>query len=753
MKRHTGQLALALLITTVIAEAGEPLPTTRETYLALAKAAYEQSAAPCREQVAKWMREYEPNDTYGYTPPGTPPWLAGLAGALYDLTGDEAYAEEAVKWLSEQHLYKQYYPEELRKKRPEYNDFLPPLTDFFHLSPFASAYMYVRNSPAVTAEKRALIEQNIAEAADFVFNFPEWGPMNRAMLRAEGLAFAARALPEHPHAAHWRKLAAVLASDSWGHWEEEDASIYHPVWLYALLRYGDAVEDHSLYQQTTTRFYFEYFLHLMAPYGTIPDFGDGRWKGSWPSYLVCLERGAAEYHRPEFKWAAQRILQTMGGEEIRPLGVRTGLIFADACHWVDDELAPQIPTTGSEEVLEDLVGKKIVFRDGWQPDSTYLLLNYRDQGDFARTPRDYLRNTIPVEEEKMHHGHSDENSICLLMHNGTVLLHDGGYRDRMPSGDYGAYRADYFHNRLVGRQDKHGRKQPLIEFLRHTGAYHPVRTEKIDFFTFDEVDMSRTRLHDERTGFVSDRVVAYLKPDDVFVVFDIVKTLRPDYFTFATLWHATNLLEQGEHYFVTGVDAIRTESLPTDEALLIAFLQHGTRTEGTFPIQRHQQDEETVYQAMASHYQAGQIQTFVTVLVPHKRGTDVAPILQQLRLLDVDQPQAGVGVELTIGGKTRLLCVKTDLEKDILPENVRPRYTFESGRVQYGPISTDASFVYARPDGKTLTYVAANMVKVLYNDQTLFAARTSTYSLQPDDLSTGYGPPKWRYWEDTVELR
>jgi hypothetical protein len=26
------------------------------------------------------------------------------------------------------------------------------------------------------------------------------------------------------------------------------------------------------------------------------------------------------------------------------------------------------------------------------------------------------------------------------------------------------------------------------------------------------------------------------------------------------------------------------------------------------------------------------------------------------------------------------------------------------------------------------------------------------FGLQPDDLSTGYGPPKWRYWEDTVDV-
>ena len=54
----------------------------------------------------------------------------------------------------------------------------------------------------------------------------------------------------------------------------------------------------------------------------------------------------------------------------------------------------------------------------------------------------------------MTHGHADENSIPLLMSGGSVLLHDGGYRDYMPSGPFGAYRQDYFHNRLVFRPEK-----------------------------------------------------------------------------------------------------------------------------------------------------------------------------------------------------------------------------------------------------------------------------------------------------------
>jgi len=729
-------------------------PPTRNSYLELARAAYPACVAAARAEVDRFVRDYQPQPEWGYAPPGGPVWLAGLAASLYELTHEESYAQDAAGWLAEHHRFKEYCPEWVRLQRPEYADGLPTLTDFFHLSVFAEAYARIRNSPSVTAAQRAQIEQNIADSADFVLNFPEWGPMNRAMLRAEGLVLAAKALPDHPQAATWRKLAGVLASDSWGRWSEEDAQIYHPIWLYSLMRYADAVGDRSFFDLVTTRYYFDYFLHLLAPIGTVPEFGDARWNESWPLYLVCFERGATEYRRPDLKWAARQVFERLVPSDPAKIGARTALVLTDACRWADDGLAPVEPPARSEEVLEDLVGKKVVFRNGWGPEATYLLLNYRDEGDFALTPRDFLRHTIPVEEEKMHHGHADENGICLLMSGGSVLLNEAGYRDRMPSGPYGAYRADYFHNRLIVRPEKRERDQPLLEFLRYSGSYHSVRTQKIDFFNFADADVSRTRLSDEQRGYQSDRLIVYLRRDNLFLVFDIVKILRTGYYTLATLWHATTIVDHQPGYYVTAIETLGDRQLPQTQALLIDFLQQGRRADGTYPIRRSHQDEIAVYQTVASHYLAGQIETFVTALWPLPRGQSAGPLVEKIRLLDAEPPGDGVGAEIRYGeDDVRYVCVKTDLSLDILGENLRPRYSYESGAVRYGPLETDASVLCARRTGERLSYSAANMVKILFNDQVVFAARPSTFTLQPDDLSTGHGPPKWRYWEDSIELR
>ena len=725
---------------------------SRQQYLDLAQQSYAAGLESCPAAVQKWLQTYKPDVEAGYAPPDAVIWFARLAAGLYDVTKDDQYARGAARWLADHHQFKEKFPEELRKQRPEYSRGLPTSTDFFTLPNFSRAYYEIKNSPSLLPEQRKEIEQSIADSADYVLDSSEWGPMNRTMLRAEGLLWSAKALPDHPHADLWRKNAEILASDSWGRWTEEDAEIYHPIWLGALIRYADGVNDRSIFDKITTRYYFEYFVHLLAPHGMVPDFGDARWNENWMEYIGCLERAATEYHNGQFKWGARRILEAALPRLTEPVSSRAAVALLDAYRCADDTVAPVEPPAHSEEVLEDMIGKKIVFRTGWNSDDTYLLLNYRDEGPFARLPRDYLRNTIPVEEEKAHHGHSDENSVCLLMNKGAVLLDDAGYRDRIPSGQYGAFRADYFHNRLVARRQKRDREQPLYEFLRYSGAYQPVVTDKIDFFTSQYVDVSRTRLTDEPRGYVADRVVAYLKSEDLFVVFDVIKILESDYYTFAVLWHAPAVLDQGENYFVTSPDTSQAGPPPQDRALLIDFLQSGTRQTGTFTIPRHMQDELAVYQTRASHYYAGQIETFVTVLAPVADPKNAEPLLRSIQALDVNETRDSLGVRLIVDGQTSYLCVKTDLTKELRTENIRPRYTFDLGKVQYGPFETDAYFLYSRLADQKLYYAATHMTKVRYQDKEIFTARPVMITLHPDNLSTHCGLPKCRFWENTIDL-
>jgi hypothetical protein len=493
------------------------------------------------------------------------------------------------------------------------------------------------------------------------------------------------------------------------------------------------------------------------------DFGDAHWNGGWERFVPVYEKAATLFRNPQYKFVAheltKRALERMAATAQTDLarvniGAGVGSPFADAHRWADDSIKPQVPTNGSQDVLEDLIGKKVVFRNGWQRDSTFMLLNYRDEGDGGRLGRDFLRQTLSVEEEKMHHGHADENSISLLMSGGSVLLHDGGYRPDLPSGQYGAWRADYFHNRVVARKDKRDKTQDIYEFLRGSGNYRHVRTQKIDFLNFKDVDVSRTRVIDDELGYESDRTITWVKEKDFFVVVDSIKVKRSDYFTFTNLWHTRQATKQGGQTFDTSIDKIYVDPLPANKSLLIHFPENSFGKQiGTFPISRHYQDETAIYQTISNLYKAGDIETFVTILIPHKTGEDARGKLQQFRLLDVDKSGQAIGLEINDGDEKSVLCIKLDLEMDLTREQVGPRYQYKLGKVQYGDFETDASYLFAKIKGGEVSYSAATMTKVLYRHQLLLEAKANTFGLQLDGAPARTGFPKWRFWEETVKLK
>lgn len=427
-------------------------------YIDYVRQAVEEGERNLAAVIADWKRNIDPNPLWGYNPPADPVYLADVEAFLFEQTGDRARAEWAARLLSEFGRLRDAYPPDFVRSRVEYRNGLPALGNFFLLPHFTRAYMRIRDSGVLDSAARREIETTLAHSLDFVFHFPEWGAHNRAMVRAEALYLGALALPDHQNAGKWRQMARTLAYDNLKNWEAEDASIYHPVFLDALLSYAEIAGHDEIFDQPFLRYYAEYFKRQFTPFRTMPDYGDANWDPSWFFYVAVLEKLAARYQDAELKWVAESLFDRARSDypEASPWAAS---LISSAYRWTDDALDPVRPTSGSQDLLDDIVGKKIVFRNGWDSTSTYLLLNYRDEGDGAFNTREFLRNTISVEEEKMHHGHSDENSVVMLADEGSLLLHDGGYRDSLPSGPYGGYRADYFHNRLVVRKDKRDRHQ------------------------------------------------------------------------------------------------------------------------------------------------------------------------------------------------------------------------------------------------------------------------------------------------------
>ena len=398
--------------------------------------------------------------------------------------------------------------------------------------------------------------------------------------------------------------------------------------------------------------------------------------------------------------------------------------------------------------------KESGLRNGWDSASTYLLLNYMDVPSFGVAGRDELRTTIPVEAEKTHHGHADENAICLLMSKGAVLLGESGYRETDTTGPTGEFRADTYHNRIVARKGIADPQMRLLPFLLDSGRYRFVSTKSLHFHNLRPVDVSRTRLTDKERGYQWDRVVTYLKELDSFVLFDIVKVLRADEYTFANLLYSERIVEAKEGVYHVRIDHLgHTGDLPNPDtaSLVIYFPDREGKRDGAEQIRRSYQNQVCVYQAKSDRFETGEYVTFTTVLMPLEKGKDAEALVQPIEHVTASEGAPGVGLRIKREDGYTQICVKLDPEAAYLEENVRPRYTFESGRSKYGDLETDARYVVLDVSPGKVAYSLVEATKLLYAGKALFAPEPIPMR-QDDGTYIKMGAIRWRAWEDEVAL-
>jgi hypothetical protein len=516
-------------------------------------------------------------------------------------------------------------------------------------------------------------------------------------------------------------------------------------------------------------YYSSYFLNLMAPYGMVSAFGDSRINDNWDRWLVYFETAANYYSNPQLKWAASVIADkfiNFSNKSATSLGYE----LLDCYRWGNDKIDPVKPVNLSQEVMEDVQGKKIVMRNGWDPGSSFLLLNYKDEGESGQIYRDYLRDGIAVEEEKMTHGHSDENSIALLMSGGSILLADGGYRDYMPSGPFGNYRQDYFHNRLVVRPEKifMGQKdgenryntvgkaavpgQSVLDFVHNAGSYREVRTNKIDFISLPGFDYSRTRVTDENMGYEWDRVITWIKDQGIYVVFDILKGRKEQYLTGATMWHTRKIVASGSHWYDTMYDSVYTFKNNPDNHLMILFPKNHYRLESVEPERRNYTNETLITEYSGQFFELGQHTGFITLLIPHNKNSDASFWKDRIRLIDTGDAEPGLSVEINTGNDLIQVGVKSDLRMDMIRDYRRPKYTYESGKVNYDRVETNGDFFITKKTGNSLSYTVVNVTKILYDGKVLFTQKQNFYGMAFDGGPEVESIGKARYWTDTIDL-
>lgn len=700
------------------------------------------------EQTRAWRETIGDEGLFGeISTPGHPVSLAFVEAFLAVEDGDDALAARAAQRLVTLREFADEIPPDAVPEHAVYRSgVLPPQGNIFVLPYYCEAYGLLREHPCFSDADHETVQAIIADSLVPIFHFPEWGSHNRAMLRAWTLAAAAAACPAHPDRDCWQQLARQIAADSLTGWTVEDAAGYHAIWSRALFRYVDVTDQAArFYREPTARFYIDYYLNLICPLGSLADFGDSDWNPNPHLFLAIFECGARQYRDPYHRWAAAEMYRRMVARaDSDTFG--DPAVWVHCAQWVDESVAAVAPDWGSREVLEELAGKKVVFRSGWKPDSTFLLLNYKPETGYGRTIREYMKNTISVEAEKAHHGHSDENAISVLTSGGALLLHDGGYRETLPNGKY---RADCYHARPVVRRGLLRQGDSVYDFLHDDGHHRPMETERIDFRVFDEVEFSRTRARDARGDYEHDRIIAYLKTLDLFLVIDGVRCLDVGPCSISNLFYTHEITAEGGSWFDTRLDSMRgyEPAADVDRRLLIAFLEREGLWQGHEPVQRYYRDEILMHQSTSGRGSPGDYLVFCTALIPHDGDADPEALAASVSLASVSRVGKAAAVRVRRGDDESIVGVKLDLEDAVAFADVRPRYDWESGRTRFGDWETDAHFFYGRCHGDELSWAWTEATRLELDGQTLFEGEEGTFPLQYSGPQKRDAVTKWRAFE------
>ena len=704
------------------------------------------------ESIETWKKNFDADFMFGYSSPGIISSQIHMEGVLYSLTGDREKVEFIKKGLLEPMELAKIFPEEIRKQRKEYYRGVPLMEPLFQLHAYMNAYLVIKDTGLLGEDDIETVKQSVIQSVTPLIFCPEWGAHNRSMLRACALVQAAHVVGDTEETREWIKLADYLAEESIGRWSIEDASHYIPLWLFACIMYAKwRGNEDFYYSRPQTRYYFDYIVHLLTPEGQIPGFGDAWFHSDWQIWVACLEMGATKYKSGEMKAAAEKMFDFGMKKVNKAYSPGIGNYMAYAYKWADDGVEPADINFTSEEVLDELVGKKITFRDS----STYMLYNYRDEGMYGYIPRQYLRTSIPVKAEKMHHGHGDENSIAHFEIAGNVLLHESGYREKLPNGKY---RADLYHNKLVFREGKKDFSQGNFNALHDDGYYKHVQTEKIHFQAYEKIDYLRTRNHYEPLGLLWDRCVTRLKESEVLIVIDWVEAGRDTDITIGNVWHTQHAERISETAFDTHVDDIRRGQNDRDPyvnkkdmALLIEFLT-GDTIVSKDEIMRNHGDAAMISECRAESFKKGERRIFITVLTPHGRDESAKDFSGKVSISTMDEESGCIGI--TYSGKRKtILTYKLDLSLGIhhYIEDRAPAYDWETGKLEYGNIITDADFSFVEEGEGSLGYGILNGSRLYFDGRDIYRApRYTTRDFMVEKFKEI--DHKWRAWSGTVEL-
>ncbi len=668
-------------------------------------------------------------------------------------TGQQKYADMALTYINRIVEISEWVHANTKLTEREI-DSMQLIEAGFAAGPFLKGCTILRDKGVLKQDLLDRLMPVLESAIRFGLRMVEWGPFNRNLLKVTVFDRFSKLFPQSKYAAQTAKMAKFLIEDSIGRWNMEDTLFYNGIWYICTLEYFLENNICNFRTETVFRYYAVCASRLQLPEGSLPDYGDNR-----PRDFGCVALGvgfyewcASHFNDGELRYFASKYVdwanRYFDGRIARGWMVRSFAVAADAL--LQNDVAPKKPEYISGEVIEDLVGKKMVFRGG---EGDYLLCNYRDEGNYALPARMNMYCTIPAPAEKVHHGHADENAVIDYTYKGKFLLSDGGYRDQICTD--GHYRADFYHNKMIVRNGRmFYENQNFLQHIRNIGTYLKVETQKIFYYHSGNIEVSRTRLDDTRHHRdVQDRTIIHFVKENMYAVIDSVRATETYEYTLGPVWHGGEVHKVGEADFLVKQTAeiLQGPAGTEDLNLRLGFVRKDLATDVQKLRRLGLDDQESVAQFFSEYLAQGEYIHFITLLMPEQTAEDKARNTAILASASCGQAAGGkaLAFHVTVGGLRYTFGMKMDETYGFTDYKHRPTYSFEAGKADYGPFTTDALFAFFAEGPQDIDYAAWMVSRVDYNGETVFASERTQFS--NNDLSNNPGAINHARWEDRIQ--
>jgi hypothetical protein len=350
----------------------------------------------------------------------------------------------------------------------------------------------VEESPALSDADRLDVAKILFQWTSEVAPSKARGAMGNERVRfnhqtfpALGCMFAGEYFSKYYHAAEargWLQIAdGCFQMQAKAFKANEDCNGYQWLTLYHMMTYALARPDFTLFENGNARRCADYAIISMDNLGYSVTYGDtGAYVGWWSEMPFLM--GAFWYYRdPRYAWTLAYKKQVSGRYSLGEFNVDLeGAPPADLTGMIAWPLDPFYYRTfgGPTKVAEEHAVDKVVFREGFDPQQQYMLLDGLSNGG---------------------HKHLDGNGISRWSQNGRIWLADADYILSLPK---------YHNGVLIFRN---GQSQQIPEFceLEHAVDLPSFGASTTTFRNYAGVDWRRHVLWQKGGWFlVGDEMVA-----------------------------------------------------------------------------------------------------------------------------------------------------------------------------------------------------------------------------------------------------